>query len=63
MTNRLKAYVVLRDEAAAADVLRVCGERVPPYMVPEHMEVREQLPRTSTGKIDRRALDVIALAE
>jgi amino acid adenylation domain-containing protein len=61
VTNRLKAYVVLREEGTAADVLRVCGERVPPYMVPD-LEVREQLPRTSTGKIDRRALDVLALA-
>jgi amino acid adenylation domain-containing protein len=63
VTNRLKAYVVLRDDGTADDVLRVCAERVPPYMVPEDVDVRDQLPRTSTGKIDRRALDVIALAE
>jgi long-chain acyl-CoA synthetase len=33
-----------------------CAARVPPYMVPERMVVREDFPRTSSGKIDRMRL-------
>lgn len=31
-------------------------DQLPAYMVPETIEVRAELPRTATGKIDRRAL-------
>jgi amino acid adenylation domain-containing protein len=56
--NRIVASVVPR---AGADVdaraLRsFLGARVPNYMVPASIEVREELPRTSTGKADRTAL-------
>lgn len=33
-----------------------CRERLPPYMIPEKLAVRDILPKTSTGKIARRAL-------
>jgi acyl-CoA synthetase (AMP-forming)/AMP-acid ligase II len=33
-----------------------CLVRLPKYMVPEEMEFRQELPRTSTGKADRMAL-------
>jgi amino acid adenylation domain-containing protein len=56
VTNRLKAHVVLRDERSDVELLRFCAERIPAYMVPELVERRDQLPRTSTGKVDRRAL-------
>jgi acyl-coenzyme A synthetase/AMP-(fatty) acid ligase len=29
---------------------------VPAYMVPERIEFRNELPKTSTGKVDRQAL-------
>jgi mycobactin peptide synthetase MbtE len=32
------------------------GARVPSYMVPAAIDVRDELPRTSTGKADRTAL-------
>ncbi len=35
---------------------RACAARVPPYMVPEHVVVRADFPRTSSGKIDRMRL-------
>jgi amino acid adenylation domain-containing protein len=57
VTNRILAYVVLRDDVDAAELARFCAERLPRYMVPERFEFRESLPKTSTGKIDRRALD------
>jgi acyl-coenzyme A synthetase/AMP-(fatty) acid ligase len=32
------------------------GERLPPYMIPAEIVCTEALPKTSTGKVDRRAL-------
>jgi L-proline---[L-prolyl-carrier protein] ligase len=58
VTNRLKAVVVLKAGAAAdeAELKRHCARTLPRYMVPESVEFRSQLPRTSSGKVDRRAL-------
>lgn len=56
ITNRIKAYVVVRDSATRADLVRFCADRIPRYMIPEAFEFREMLPKTSTGKVDRRAL-------
>jgi amino acid adenylation domain-containing protein len=35
---------------------RACASRLPPYMVPERIELRSELPHTSSGKIDRMRL-------
>jgi acyl-coenzyme A synthetase/AMP-(fatty) acid ligase len=56
ITNRILAHVVMRDGHSATDLARVCRERLPSYMVPEHFELWKALPRTSTGKVDRQAL-------
>jgi len=56
ITNRLEAYVVLREEVSKRELLAACAERVPAYMVPGELRFAESLPRTSTGKVDRRAL-------
>jgi amino acid adenylation domain-containing protein len=53
VTSRIRAVVVVREPAAAAELARFCAERLPRYMVPESFEVVGALPRTSTGKIDR----------
>jgi acyl-coenzyme A synthetase/AMP-(fatty) acid ligase len=56
--NRIVASVVPR-AGTNVDVraLRAfVGGRVPSYMVPAAIEVREELPRTSTGKADRAVL-------
>jgi amino acid adenylation domain-containing protein len=58
ITHRLKAVVVLRaggvlDEAA---LKQHCSASLPRYMVPEAIEFRATLPRTSSGKVDRRSL-------
>jgi amino acid adenylation domain-containing protein len=62
VTNRLEAYVVLRNEASKAELLASCAERVPAYMVPGELRFADTLPRTSTGKVDRRSLVAEAIA-
>lgn len=58
ITNRLMAVVVARPGASVtADELKQhCAGTLPRYMVPESVEFRAQLPRTSSGKVDRQAL-------
>jgi amino acid adenylation domain-containing protein len=60
VTNRLVAYVTVRDQTSEQDLARFCGERLPRYMVPESFTLLSELPKTSTGKIDRRQLLVTA---
>lgn len=43
------------------DVRRFCREKLPSYMVPEKISFIGALPRTSTGKIDRKALLALSL--
>ena len=44
------------DAFAASALLAYCRERMPAYMVPRDVLVHAELPRTASGKIDRRAL-------
>ncbi len=62
ISNRILGFVSTSEAIEASELLRFCGERVPKYMVPEALHVREALPKTSTGKIDRRALSEEVLA-
>jgi acyl-CoA ligase (AMP-forming) (exosortase A-associated) len=54
----LKAFVVARDGNAvnSDELLAYCGERMPRYMVPKTIEVLEELPKTTSGKVDYPAL-------
>jgi acyl-coenzyme A synthetase/AMP-(fatty) acid ligase len=55
--NRLHAFVVGNSEALTdKDILVHCGQLLPRYMMPERIEFRSELPKTSTGKIDRPLL-------
>ncbi len=56
--NRLRA-VVTADEPGSLgrqSVLDHCRQWLPSYMVPDLVEIRQALPRTSTGKVDRAGL-------
>jgi len=54
----IKAFVVARDgEPLNTDALLAhCGEKLPRYMIPKTIEVLEELPKTSSGKVDYPAL-------
>ena len=58
LTNKLRALVVLdASEPVSIDELReFCRGQLPAYMIPDSLELRESLPRTSTGKFDRQAM-------
>ncbi|MGI0078518.1 MAG: amino acid adenylation domain-containing protein [Nitrososphaerales archaeon] len=53
--NRIRALVTIHDgmKIDKGDLVAFCRQRLPHYMVPEIIEFREVLPKTSTGKIDR----------
>ena len=63
ITNRLQAFVAVKGETTAQELLRHCKEKVPHYMVPEHIDIIDVLPKTSTGKIDRQTLTKQAIGE
>ncbi len=58
----VKAYVVLRqghdadEEKARAGIIAFAKERLAPYEVPRAVEFRKELPLTTVGKIDKKAL-------
>ena len=54
----VKAVLVLREGAAlsAREVQRHCAQRLEDFMVPSIVEFREELPKTTTGKILKREL-------
>ena len=54
----LAASVVLASgkQAEPKAIRGFCADRLPSYMVPKQIEIREALPQTSTGKADRQLL-------
>ena len=53
----VKLFVVKRDpELTAERILAHCRQNLAAYKVPKHVEFRDELPKTSVGKILRRAL-------
>jgi len=56
--NRIAAVIVPSDGNIINkdDILRYCSKQLPKYMIPEIMELKDALPITSSGKIDRKKL-------
>jgi amino acid adenylation domain-containing protein len=56
--SRLRAIVIADDSGKLVrqSVLDHCRQWLPSYMVPDVLEFREAMPRTSTGKVDRAGL-------
>ena len=59
--NYPKAYIVLKagnnGDVIKNEILKISRQNLPSYMVPEEIEFLTDLPRTSRGKIDYRALE------
>jgi acyl-CoA synthetase (AMP-forming)/AMP-acid ligase II len=54
----IKAFVVPRNGEGidASQLLAYCAEKMPRYMVPKTIEVLDELPKTTSGKVDYPAL-------
>lgn len=57
--SAIKAIVVASPgtELSDKDVLRHCSRHLEDFMVPKHVEFRDSLPKTDSGKISRRLLE------
>ena len=53
--ERIVAYVVLKLDGALERLQEFCRAELPRYMQPSRIEVRAELPRTSSGKHDLQA--------
>lgn len=61
--NEIRAAIIAREGAGlrAADLARHAAEQLPWYAVPEKFEFLRDFPRTASDKIDRRALQALAV--
>ena len=56
--NRIMVVVVplVPGQIEKQDIMRYCSGQLPKYMIPEIVEFRDDLPATSSGKVDRNML-------
>src|SRR5205085_10726893 len=54
--EEVAAAVVLREPATESDLLAYCKERLADYKRPKQIHITEAIPRTATGKIQRRVV-------
>ncbi|MCP4544682.1 MAG: AMP-binding protein [Chloroflexi bacterium] len=61
----IKAFIVCSDDQPLTekDIRRHCTQNLEDYMVPKHIEFRESLPKTSSGKIQASALKTLEVSE
>lgn len=57
--SAVKAFVVRKNgsKVTEADVMKFAAMRLESYMVPKHVEFRDELPKTSSGKISKTELN------
>jgi mycobactin phenyloxazoline synthetase len=55
-SQKLVAAVTVTGDRTGDQIRAEAGESLPPYMVPELVEVLDEFPLTSNGKLDRRAV-------
>ena len=49
----IKALVVLTGEATEAELIAHCKQRLAGYKAPTSVEIRTEIPRTATGKVQK----------
>jgi acyl-CoA synthetase (AMP-forming)/AMP-acid ligase II len=54
--EEIEAAVVLREAASGADLMAYCKERLAEYKRPKQIHITDAIPRTATGKIQRRVV-------
>jgi acyl-coenzyme A synthetase/AMP-(fatty) acid ligase len=54
--QEVAAYVVAKGDVTPGQLLAHCRQRLTPYKVPQQIYVVPELPRNSSGKVDKRAL-------
>jgi len=54
--EEVHAVVVLADGAVLTEIEEHCRERLAPFKVPSSWDLVEELPKTATGKIDKKVL-------
>jgi oxalate---CoA ligase len=57
------AAVTLSAEAEAADLIRHCREQLAAFKVPARVDVLTEIPRTATGKVQRRRVAEVVLQQ
>jgi acyl-coenzyme A synthetase/AMP-(fatty) acid ligase len=59
----IHAFVTIRDDTTldVASVRAYCANHLESFMVPTHVQIRADLPRTAVGKIDRKTLEAEAV--
>jgi acyl carrier protein len=62
-SRRLVAFVVPESGAVATELRERLRQRLPGYMVPSPIIPLDRLPLSTSGKIDRRALAIMAASE
>jgi acyl-coenzyme A synthetase/AMP-(fatty) acid ligase len=63
VSNLIEASVIPKQEKnlSESELMEHLAERLPPYAKPARIDIVPDFPRTSTGKIDRRALQTLAI--
>ncbi|NKI21918.1 acyl--CoA ligase [Paenibacillus dendritiformis] len=51
------AFVVLKEHISEQEILKFCYQKLSHYKVPRRIEFREELPKTSAGKVRRREVN------
>jgi acyl-CoA synthetase (AMP-forming)/AMP-acid ligase II len=54
--EEVAAAVVLKGEASEKEIIAFARERLADYKVPKKLYIVDQIPRTATGKIQRRSV-------
>jgi acyl-CoA synthetase (AMP-forming)/AMP-acid ligase II len=54
--EEVEAAVTLSEPASEADLLAFCRERLAEFKRPKKIHIVSEIPRTATGKIQRRAV-------
>jgi long-chain acyl-CoA synthetase len=44
------------EDALKADIMKMAKEKLSPYEVPKLIDIREELPLTAVGKVDKKVL-------